>query len=247
MIQNETSGQPAIKNERLLSLDFFRGVVMLLLVGEAALFYDAITNEIYQGSWLYVFGLQFHHVEWHGLRFWDLIQPSFMFIVGVAMPFSFQKRFDSGEDWSHCLLHVLKRSALLLFFGVTLHIYYAQSMVFEYWNVLSQLAFTYLLAFLIMRKPALFQIAVAVGLLMLTEILYRNWAVAGFDQPFTADHNFGTWFDLLLMGKINGGHWVAFNAVPTATHTILGVLVGQLLMGNKDAMHKFKILMFNHT
>ena len=231
-----------IENERLHSLDFFRGIVMLLLVGEAAEVFKVMTSEHFAGSWLYWLGGQFHHVEWHGLAFWDLIQPSFMFIVGVAMPFSFQKRIAAGDDWNSCFGHVLKRSALLLFFGVSLHIYYSQAIVFEYWNVLSQLSFTYLLAFLIMRKPALFQIGVAIGLLVFTEAIYRNFSVAGFDQPFTAGQNFGAWFDMLIMGKLSGGHWVTFNAVPTAVHTILGVLVGQLLMDKGDAVHKFQIL-----
>jgi predicted acyltransferase len=73
-----------------------------------------------------------------------------------------------------------------------------------------------------------------VGLLLLTEILYRFTHVPGFDQPFTDQHNFGNYVDLLLMNKINSGGWVAINCIPTAVHTIAGAMAGKLLIGGKD-------------
>ena len=55
-------------------------------------------------------------------------------------------------------------------------------------------------------------------------------SVEGFNQPFTPDHNFGSWFDLALTGSLGGGHWVAFNAIATTAHTIWGVIAGMILM-----------------
>jgi predicted acyltransferase len=72
--------------------------------------------------------------------------------------------------------------------------------------------------------------------------LYRTWPVAGFNQPFVPDHNFGSWVDLAIMPHLSAGHWVAFNAVPTTAHTMWGVLAGQVLQSNRGAWNKIKVL-----
>lgn len=70
---------------RLLSLDAYRGITMFLLLAEAAFLYGALTDYFSEGSVGAAVMSQFHHHPWHGLRFWDLIQPFFMFIVGVVV------------------------------------------------------------------------------------------------------------------------------------------------------------------
>ncbi|GAA5521747.1 hypothetical protein Asal01_01692 [Fodinibius salicampi] len=231
------------KYGRLLSLDFYRGLTMFLLVAEGAGLWYAVVEPYFQGSIISAIGSQFHHHPWNGLRFWDLVQPFFMFIVGVAMPISFGKRWDKGHSWGDTFKHTLYRSFMLLMLGLTLHCIYSGEPVFELWNVLSQLSFTYLVAFLIMRKSWKFQISFSVGLLIITELLYRLWSVEGFNQPFTPDKNFGAWMDLVLMGKLSGGHWVAVNAIPTAAHTIWGVIAGQLLISKRETTDKLKKLL----
>jgi predicted acyltransferase len=79
---------------RLMSLDVFRGFTMFLLIAEATQIYDHLVNPAFQGTIIAAIGQQFHHHPWNGLRFWDLIQPFFMFIVGLAMPFSFGRRWE---------------------------------------------------------------------------------------------------------------------------------------------------------
>jgi predicted acyltransferase len=79
-------------------------------------------------------------------------------------------------------------------------------------------------------------------LLAISEILYRAWTVPGFDQPFVPDHNFGSYMDMILMGKLSRGHWVAFNAVPTTAHTMWGVLAAQLLRSERSTGQKIRIL-----
>lgn len=227
---------------RLLSLDFYRGFTMFLLVAEGAALWYAVNASYFDGSVISAIGTQFRHHAWNGLRFWDLVQPFFMFIVGVAMPISFGRRWARGDSWGKTFKHALQRSLILLLLGLTIHCIYSGEIVFELWNVLSQLSFTYLVAFLIMRKSWKFQISFSVGLLLLTELLYRFWWIEGFDQPFTPGQNFGTWMDLVLMGQTSGGNWVAINALPTAAHTIWGVLAGQLLISNRETADKLKKL-----
>lgn len=231
------------ENKRLLSLDIFRGFTMLLLISETTFFYEHWLELTTPGSFLHSFALQFHHHPWNGLRFWDHIQPFFMFIVGVSMPFSFGARWAKGHTWNQTFKHALTRSGILLFLGWALYCIGPGRITFELWNVLVQLSFTYLIAFLIMRKSIKFQIGIAFGILILWEILLRTFPVAGFDQAFTPDKNFGAWVDLLLMGKLSNGHWLAINALPSTAHTIWGVLAGMLLRSNRDWKEKVKYLL----
>ncbi len=228
--------------ERLVSLDFFRGVTMFLLIGEATNLYTHLGSPGLQGTLIGTIGTQFEHHPWNGLRFWDLIQPFFMFIVGVAMPFSFAKRFEHGDTWAQAFKHALFRSAMLLLFGWGLYCIGPGRLTFELWNVLAQLSVTYLVAFLMMRKSAPTQIIFTFFLIALSEALYRLWPVAGFNHPFIPDQNFGSWMDYKLMGKLSEGHWVAINALPTTAHTMWGVLAGQVLKSDRAPLQRIKIL-----
>jgi len=239
---DRNSGQVSSAEGRLVSLDFFRGLTMFMLVGESTGLYELLRSPALNGTWLSAIGWQLEHHPWNGLHGWDLVQPFFMFIVGVAMPFSIGKRWQQGDSWRKTLHHALMRSGLLLFFGWALYCVGPGHLTFELWNVLAQLSFTYLVAFLMMRKPARVQIVFTFALLVATELLYRLWPVAGFNQPFVPDHNFGSWIDLGIMRKLDIDHWVAFNAVPTTAHTMWGVLAGQVLKSGRTPWQKIRAL-----
>ena len=218
----------SISSNRLVSLDAYRGLTMFLLIAEAAGVYASLTHLAAEGTFGAAIVTQFHDHPWNGLRFWDLIQPFFMFIVGVAMPFSLRSRMAKGATWNEAFKHILVRCGMLLAFGVGLHCVYNQKLVWELWNVLSQLSFTILITFLLMRLPIRSQLIASLLLLALTEILYRTYDPAA---PFVKDQNFGSWMDMILMGKINpGGGWVTINCIPTAAHTIWGAVCGKLLL-----------------
>ncbi|WP_035456306.1 acyltransferase family protein [Algoriphagus terrigena] len=227
-----------LPTQRLVSLDLFRGLTMFLLVAEAAHVYDALLELFPEGSSLHPFLLQFTHHDWNGLRFWDLIQPFFMFIVGVAMPFSLNKRLAISEDRGKVTRHILKRCLLLFLFGTGLHCLYSGKLVFELWNVLTQLSFTVLVTYLLIDKGWKIQLGTSLGLLALTEILYR---VYNPEAPFVHGTNFGNYMDQVLMGKINNGGWVAINCIPTAAHTIWGAICGNLLLSSKPYNEKIKL------
>ena len=106
---------------RLMSLDFFRGFTMFLLIGESTDIYELLVAPELNGTLVSTIGTQFHHHPWNGLRFWDLIQPFFMFIVGVAMPFSIGRRWEQGDTWAATFRHALQRSFWLLLFGWALY------------------------------------------------------------------------------------------------------------------------------
>jgi predicted acyltransferase len=231
------------ESSRLLSLDFFRGLTMFLLVAEGTGLWWTLVQDPIRGTFLESFFIQFEHHPWHGLRFWDLIQPFFMFIVGVAMPFSFQKRVSQGESYNSIKWHIIQRSFILLAFGVGLHCGYNKKLVWELWNVLSQLSVTIPIAFFLMKYPNRVQLTVSLFLLLITDLLYRFFPLEGYNQSWIIDKNFGSWMDMILMGKLNnGGGWVAINCIPTAAHTIWGVLAGLLLIKDVSRKCKFKTL-----
>ncbi|MBN8860641.1 MAG: DUF5009 domain-containing protein [Sphingobacteriales bacterium] len=227
-------------SKRLLSLDFLRGFIMVLLALESAGLYS-IMSHASEGTWFHYIAMEFHHHPWNGLRFWDLIQPGFMFMAGVAMAYSINRQRKEGIPWSASFKKALRRSGWLFFWGVLDYAVRKTGLSFELWDVLTQLSFTMLVAFLIFDFSVRTQILICAGILLLTEVLYRFTNVPGFDQPFTDQHNFGNYIDLLLMNKINSGGWVAINCIPTAVHTIAGALVGKLLQS--DRTDKIKMLL----
>lgn len=230
MPTNQTSIAPS---QRLMSLDFMRGFIMVLLALESAGLYEHLSTAS-DGTFIHFFFLQFFHHPWNGLHFWDLVQPAFMFMAGAAMAFSLNKQYENGMTWNESFKKILKRCFWLFFWGVLDYAVRPNGLSFELWDVLTQLSFTTLVAFLIFRWNATAQIIFCIGLLLLTEIIYRFTNVPNFNQPFVDQHNFGNYVDLLLMNKINSGGWVAINCIPTAVHTIGGCIVGKLLLSNKE-------------
>ncbi len=232
-----TQNQLNKEQNRILSIDFFRGFTMFMLVTGIAGLFNGMVEHGKGGLIISLINKQLDHAEWNGLYAWDLVQPFFMFIVGVAMPFSLSKRLARGDSWKKAFYHALTRSFWLLVLGFMLG---AGKKSFDLTNVLAQLSFTYIIAFLLMQKDIKWQLLVSFAMILLSDLLYRLWPVEGFNQPFTPDHNFGSWVDLAITGSLNSDHWVAFNAIPTTAHTIWGVIVGILLM--KDWSHRKKIL-----
>jgi predicted acyltransferase len=227
---------------RLQSLDVMRGLIMILLAAESCAVYISL-NDLALPTPFSAIIQQFFHHPWHGLYFWDLVQPAFMIMAGSAMYISYYYKIQKGVTWNQNFKHIAIRCLKLFIFGTALHCIYAGKLVWELWNVLTQLSFTTLIAYFIIQKSNRFQMICTFFLLLLTEILYRFVLVENYNEPFVTGKNFGNWMDILLMGKVNTDGWVAINIIPTATHTIWGVLAGKLLVSNKTAYKKIYTLL----
>ncbi|MDD4425024.1 MAG: DUF5009 domain-containing protein, partial [Mariniphaga sp.] len=99
--------------KRLYSLDVLRGFDMFWITGGGTL--AIILAQITGAGWL---EKQMHHVPWEGFQFYDLIFPLFMFISGVAIPFSLQTKLEKNVPRRKLFLKVLKRLLLLIFLGI---------------------------------------------------------------------------------------------------------------------------------
>ena len=239
-----------IPSGRLLSLDIYRGFAMLFLITETTGLYDLMVSPSLQGTLIYSIGQQFQHHPWHGLTLWDMGQSFFMFISGVAMAFSYGKRFERGDGWKKCFQHAAVRAIALFLLGWALYLVNppegASGWAFLL-DILPVLAFGSLVAFLVFRWSAVRQIAFSGALLLITELLYRLWPVEGFNQPFVAGHNFGSYLDLKLWGSLNPEGWVTFNLIPSAAYLIWGVIVGKMMRSDIEARKKLKLLIIGGT
>ena len=153
-ITTETGGNPT---KRLLSLDVYRGLVMLLLATNAFGLAKALKNSDATLSEWIVFNAS--HPAWNsqfgfiGVSVWDLIQPAFMFIVGVSMPFSYGKRAELGQSYGRRMGHAWTRALILVLLGVFIQSLRKPETNWLFTNVLSQIGLGYgFLFFLVGRK-----------------------------------------------------------------------------------------------
>jgi hypothetical protein len=209
-----------LTKSRLLSLDFMRGLIMVLLMLESVGLYEnlhrlrraLVFNFFLNNSFIIpgmdcVLGSDTTWVYVHG-RNGDGI-----FLTSPA---------SQGVPWRESFIKVLKRSVLAIFLGRAGLCCTSGGLSFELWDVLTQLSVTTLIAFFIFRWSYSAQIAFSLGTIGATELLYRYTNIPNFDQPFTDQHNFGNYMDLVLMNKINEGGWVAINCIPTAAAYDMG-------------------------
>ncbi|MEI7421243.1 MAG: DUF5009 domain-containing protein [Prolixibacteraceae bacterium] len=235
----QNSGLTAV--ERVTSIDFFRGFTMFLLIGESTRLYSHLLSM--NNGFAQFVGNQLHHHEWHGLHFWDLIQPFFMFIVGASIPFAVANRRKKGATEKSIMLHAIQRSLLLLLLGWALYCVGPGKIVFRLQDVLAQLSVTYLVAFLIRDKSFTFQVSLTLIILLFIDLAYRFFPVEGFNHPWVVYENLGSWVNNKIEGVDKASPWASLNAIPTIAHTVWGVLCGKLLMSNKPAIQKIKFLL----
>jgi heparan-alpha-glucosaminide N-acetyltransferase len=220
---------------RYVALDAYRGFIMLLLASEGFGF-SALKNDPVWGrvaNW-------FDHVPWEGAVFWDMIQPAFMFMVGVAMPFAMARRIENGASWSDNLRHVLARSAGLIILSQILMSVSRGRITLQLINVLSQIAFTYFLSFLIMRWKWSYQILAAAGLLAFwTALLF---AFPGPDGPFSKTNSVGLVVDRAIFHYDYDPAYSTLNFIPSTVWTLSGLWAGRLLMTTRSHAEKLRIL-----
>lgn len=215
--------------QRLESLDTLRGMIMLALLCGGI--FESLKGHPTWG-WLHD---QTEHVAWEGCVFWDLIQPAFMLMVGVAMPFAFAARTMRGETWTRQLGHALLRASKLLAIGIWLDHIGASKIQIGFIRVLQQIAFGYLAAFFVLgaspRRVALTATAILVG-------YHCLWVLNPYNGPggpwAPGNENLGSVLDRWLLGRNYLNLYVGLNAVPSTATILFGVLAGKLLHGTAD-------------
>jgi len=216
-------------------LDAYRGFIMLMLASDGFGFAHLRDNPQWSriASW-------FDHVPWQGAVFWDIIQPAFMFMVGVALPFAIARRSEAGATWGDNLHHVLGRSVRLIIMSQIL-IWVASGRIKpQLINVLSQIAFTYLLSFLIMQWRWRYQALAAGGLLALWMVLLFSFH--GPDGPYSKMNSVGLMLDRAFFHYDYDPAYSTLNFIPSTVWTLSGVWAGRVLMTERTHRGKLKIL-----
>jgi len=242
VISPEQAVSPAAGTKRLVSLDAFRGWTMFWIVGGAALVggLQALnTNPVINGL---VYEL--NHTDWQGLRFYDLIWPSFMLMTGMSLPFSYAKR-SLTQTHHQIFMRVLRRFAVLFLLGsLRESIQFNHPYLIELSSALQPIAVAYLAAFLLIRKSWKIQAAAGAGMLVFYGLLLAF--VPAPDVPagsYDRNANLVLWTDLATVGRVLPEHWgTVICTLPTIATTILGMLLGELLMTNRSAASKMKII-----
>ena len=170
--------QPA--PSRIASVDVYRGFVMFLMMAEVLHLKEV--SKAYPDSEFWQF-LAFNqsHVAWRGCSLHDLIQPSFTFLVGVALPFSIASREARGQAHWVSWLHTFWRAAVLIFLGIFLRSIGKPQTNYTFEDTLTQIGLGYVFLF------ALGHVPVKRLWFHLAFILIGYWAVFAFVPPLETD------------------------------------------------------------
>lgn len=239
--QSASGKKPVIS--RLVSLDAFRGLIMIMLAANGFGIYQLSRTDAESPLWSLLdhesferFAFHFEHPPWQSqfligsmdasegsawlkwkVSFWDLIQPAFMMMVGMAMPFSYARRAGSGQSPLARGVHALIRAIVLVLLGVFLYSRGEAGTNWIFTNVLAQIGLGYFFVYLLLGRSTKVQLACFVLILVGTtlgmqfipapvefvpeevnasvergEIFaepYRRWSKNG-----NAFHDFDTWF-----------------------------------------------------
>jgi len=261
--------QPAAVPRRLGSIDAYRGLVMFLMMGEALRFCRVSSALPESGFWKFLCHHQ-SHVEWIGCSLHYLIQPSFSFLVGVALPFSLSSRRARGESLGRMSSHAAWRALVLVLLGVFLRSIGRPQVYWTFEDTLSQIGLGYFFLFLLGFRPVRDQ-WIAVALLLLgywaAFALYplpapdcdyskvgvpNDWShlMSGFAAHWNKNSNLAWAFDAWFLNlfpreshfRFNGGGYATLSFIPTLATMILGLIAGGVLKSERDASAKLKWL-----
>jgi len=232
-----TDRQPPA-DQRLLSLDALRGFDMFWIIGGESIAQAAA--QLTGWAWLVWLAGQLHHPEWHGFAFYDLIFPLFLFIAGVAMPFSFDKRLERGDSKRRLARHAIQRGLLLVLLGMI----YNGLLDFDWTNmrypsVLGRIGLAYLFAALVVLNTRL-----RGQLLWIVGILIGYWALLKFVPvptfgagDLSPGHTLTDFIDRSLVpGRLYHGDRDPeglLGVVPAIATALAGAVTGRLLKNER--------------
>ncbi|HEX4792941.1 MAG TPA: hypothetical protein VH370_04065 [Humisphaera sp.] len=275
-----TAAPAAPAKQRLVSLDAYRGFVMVLMVSAGLgipRVYSALAKEGHLSErsarvWKFL-AYETDHTAWVGCSLWDIIQPSFMFMVGAAMAFSLASRRAKGQSFLRMLIHAIVRSAVLIGLAVLFSTESRQDHTnWIFTNVLAQIGLGYTFLFLLACVPPSRQIAAVIGILVLHWSMFAifptppanlDTAVVGvpsswqkmhgfsahWEKNTSFAHNFDRWFlNLFPRGKdklfaFNVGGYTTLNFVPSLATMLLGLLTGELLRSRRGSWFKLGVML----
>ncbi|HEX2919367.1 MAG TPA: DUF5009 domain-containing protein [Edaphobacter sp.] len=241
-----------------MAVDAYRGFVMLLMMAEVLRFAEvarAYPNSIF---WR-ILAFNQTHVEWTWFGLHDLIQPSFTFLVGVALPYSIRSRQRKGETFVRSLAHTIVRSIILILLGIFLRSIHQPITYFTFEDTLTQIGMGYTFAFLLAFCRPRWQ-WMAFGVILFG--YWLAWAIYplppanfdyatvgvppdwhshllhGFAAHWNKNVNLGQAFDVWFLNLFprtspflyNRGGYLTLSFIPTLGTMLLGLAAGRWLI-----------------
>lgn len=254
VVTPSSSGSVVTAPKRNVAVDAYRGLVMLLMMGEVLNF--AGIHHAYPGSLFWrVLAYNQTHVEWAGLGLHDMIQPSFTFLVGAALPYSIQSRIRKGQSFGKLLAHTLSRSLVLVALGIFLRSTDSTQTYFTFEDTLTQIGLGYTFAFLLAFCRPRWQWTAFAAILFgywLAWALYPapgsnfdyfavgvppDWHhnFTGFASHWNKNSNLGQAFDVWFLNlfprtspfTFNEGGYLTLSFIPTLGTMLLGLMAGE--------------------
>ena len=238
----------SIPQDRLASLDILRGLDLFMLV----FFQPVFVAFARHGAELPVFSFllnQFGHADWAGFTAWDLVMPLFLFMVGTAMPFSFEK-YLTNPDKMFIYRKIARRFIILFILGAVVQgklLSFDPKEIRIYTNTLQAIAVGYVIAaMMLLHLSKRWQIAITALLLI------AYWALLTFLGDFSQDGNFAEKVDRTILGRVRDGvfytedgiwhfsdsyryTWILTSLVFGVT-TMFGVFAGQIMKYGADKL-----------
>ncbi|MDD4869208.1 MAG: hypothetical protein PHR77_01510 [Kiritimatiellae bacterium] len=239
------------KKERIVSIDTLRGLAMFMIlstqIGGAPIF-KTFVNLFGQGF----VDATANQFSWTvpGVNLMNIAQSIFIFVVGLVIPFSLGRRLLQ-TDKNRTYLHIVTRSLILFFLGLIAggHLLSLQLDKFYYYNnVLEYISICYLFcSILVLNTTEKMQWFVTGGVLLLVWVIWTFIPAPGWQgDRYSTEMNIGIYLDRLILGPHGHpfkGYWSAvLNTISQIANMLLGVLMGHIILGNRDKAEKTKLL-----
>ncbi len=254
MAQNSVKSNYIIP-QRLVSLDAFRGFIMLCML-TGGLGFSATAERLSSAgnssTVINFLAYQFSHVPYTGCSFWDLIQPAFIFIVGMAMPYSVSGRLAMGYSLNELYKHSLRRSAILVALGLFLSLKLIQPHPEFNWNlhnVLTQIGLGYCFVFFLVGKSLCLQLTFFAVILAGYWLAFMMWPIvttveyAESINAWALNTNISNSFDRFFLNlfpqpevyEVTRNGYQTLNFVPSMATMLMGLMAAEYLRKFKKA------------
>src|SRR5438128_43584 len=165
-------------SHRLTSVDAYRGFVMFLMMAEVVKF-SRVSHALPESAFWKFLAHHQSHAAWIGCSLHDLIQPSFSFLVGVALPFSLARRTSEGQPQWQRTLHAFWRALLLVLLGVFLRSIGSSHTRWTFEDTLSQIGLGYGFLYLLGLRSMRVQWSALGVILVGYWLLFALWPLPG--------------------------------------------------------------------
>lgn len=234
--------------QRLYSLDALRGFDMLWIMGAEEVFHkmSEITGSAFWGA----LSGQFQHPSWHGFAAYDMIFPLFLFLAGVATPYSIGRQLEKGKKRKELLLRVIKRGLILVLLGVIYNNGLTIKPIEEirFASVLGRIGLAYMFANIIFlyaskRSRMIWLVALLIGYWLLFLVGAAPGHTPG---DYTMEGNIVSYIDtLILPGKLYLGIHDPeglMSTIPAISTALLGIYTGELIRDHSGSNGKSTVV-----